>query len=224
MILINSSSNSLTVDPIDECDQQIKEFVDVVTSINESGLTPDLSCNGMQLNALKHMTNTSRKTNCLSNAMPSSNPYGKILAYNQYNNGNNIKSPNHDVTYAELTLSQIGANNTPNVMDRSSSSMRRCSIGPIDPMTQYAQIDFQQQQLNQQRLECLSSSSPMSSNSCLVGSMSHRESPIADGCSETEATVETPLMTNVMEHQYRPHEIRINKDTHRISRSGATPV
>jgi len=35
--LHNSSHNSLHVDPIDECDQQIKEFVDVVTSINESG-------------------------------------------------------------------------------------------------------------------------------------------------------------------------------------------
>ncbi|XP_054166079.1 protein turtle-like [Oppia nitens] len=36
-MLNNSSRHSLHVDPIDECDQQIKEFVDVVTSINEQG-------------------------------------------------------------------------------------------------------------------------------------------------------------------------------------------
>ncbi len=113
------------------------------------------------------------------------------------------------MTYAELTLSQIGANNSPISIDRSSTSMRRCSIGPIDPMTQYAQIDFQQQ-LNQQRIDCINASSPTSSNSCLVESMLHRESPIADGCSETEATVETPLMINIPEHQYRPHEIRVS--------------
>jgi hypothetical protein len=53
------------------------------------GLTPDLSCNGMQLNSLKHLTN--RRTNCNANALQSCNTYGQILTYNQYNNSPNIK-------------------------------------------------------------------------------------------------------------------------------------
>ena len=105
------------------------------------------------------------------------------------------------MTYAELSIvtPAVGPNHQRVIVRHSQDEER----------TQYAQIDFQQKH-NQQRLDCISSSSPNSSNSCLVGSMYNRESPIADGCSETEATVETPLMSNINDHQFRPQEIRVS--------------